>query len=316
MTHKPPRLVRSHYVDLPVVEASGLAARRTDDALRVLAVGDRTAHLAVSTYAPASGLGDWQMIDLSLVPGWPVPADDSQLEAIAVDGGHLVALMREDPPVVLVADTEQRALVAQITLTAPSGSPLAGRWDDPSSRGEGLVLLRNGRLLVAKEKRPRALVEFRPAGTGTGGLSRSDFLAPGESWEAPTGELEYEATSLWRLRGKAKDALRDISALAVGRDRSLWLLSDKSSAVARLSLDTPLGLGDATIRNFDELWRLPKRTKKPEGIVALDEEHILVAMDTGSTRRNGMVVCRPTSKPDASRGSAGVERRPILRTST
>ena len=193
MTHKPPRLVRSHYVDLPVVEASGLAARRTDDALRVLAVGDRTAHLAVSTYAPASGLGDWQTIDLSLVPGWPVPADDSQLEAIAVDGGCLVALMREDPPVVLVADTEQRALVAQITLTAPSGSPLAGRWDDPSSRGEGLVLLRNGRLLVAKEKRPRALVEFAPAGARAGGLSRRDFLAPGESWEAPTGETRVRS---------------------------------------------------------------------------------------------------------------------------
>ena len=316
MTRKPPRLVRSRFIDLPVVEASGLAARRTDDALRVLAIGDRTAHVAASTYTPESGLGDWQTIDLSVIPGWPLPADNSQLEAIAVDGGCLVALIREDPPVVLVADTEQRALIAQITLTAPSGSPLAGRWDDPSSRGEGLVLLRDGRLLVAKEKRPRALVEFAPPGAKAVGLSRRRFLAPGESWEAPTGELEYEATSLWRLRGKAKDALRDISALAVGRDRSLWLISDKSCAVARLSLDTPLEPSDDTIRNFDELWRLPKRTKKPEGVVALDEEHILVAMDTGSTRRNGMVVCRPTSKPDAFRESAGVERRPILRTST
>jgi hypothetical protein len=300
MTRKPPRLVRSRFVDVPVVEASGLAARRTVDTLRVLAVGDRSAHLAASTYSPVSGLGDWQTIDLSVVPGWPLPADNSQLEAIAVDGGCLVALMREDPPVVLVADTEQRALLAQITLTAPSGSPLAGRWDDPSSRGEGLVLLRNGRLLVAKEKRPRALVEFVPAGAGAGGLSRSDFLAPGESWETPTGEVEYEATSMWRLRGQAKDALRDISALAVGRDQSLWLLSDKSSAVARLSLDTPLRLPDDTIRDFDELWRLPKKTKKPEGVVALDDEQVLVAMDTGSTRRNGMIVCRPTSKRDAS----------------
>jgi uncharacterized protein YjiK len=105
---------------------------------------------------------------------------------------------------------------------------------------------------------------------------------------------------MWRLRGKAKNALRDISALAVGRDRSLWLLSDKSSAVARLSLDTPLRLSDDTIRDFDELWRLPKKTKKPEGVVALDDKHVLVAMDTGSTKRNGMVVRRPTSNSDAS----------------
>jgi hypothetical protein len=297
---KPPRLELSHFVDLPVLEASGLAARRSAETLRVLAVGDRSAHVAAATYSPASGLGDWQTIDLSAAPGWPVPADDSQLEAIAVDGGCLVALMREDPPLVLVADAERRTLRAQITLTAPPGSPLAERWDDPSSRGEGLVLLRNGRLLVAKEKRPCALVEFGPVGTRAGGLDRSDFLAPGESWDAPTGEVEFEATAMWRLRGNAKDALRDISALAVGRDRSLWLLSDKSSAVARLSLDVPLRRSDDTIRDFDELWRLPKQAKKPEGFVALDDEHVLVAMDTGSTRRNGLVVRRPTSNPDAS----------------
>ena len=299
MTRKPPRLVLSRFVDLPVLEASGLAARRSGDGLRILAIGDRSAHLAASTYTPENGLGDWQTIDLSVVPGWPVPADNSQLEAIAVDGGCLVALIREDPPVVLVADTQKRTLLAQIRLTAPPWSPLAGRWGDSSSRGEGLVLLRNSRLLVAKEKRPRALVEFAPVGTGAGGLGPSDFLAPGEKWDAPTGDVEYEAASMWRLRGQAKEALRDISALAVGRDRSLWLLSDKSSAVARLSLRTPLRLPDDTIRRFDELWRLPKKAKKPEGVVALDDGRILVAMDTDSTRRNGMVVYRPISKPDA-----------------
>lgn len=293
MSGKPPRLTTAGLVDLPVAEASGLAARHGGDTVQILAIGDRSARLAVAAVSQAGELADWQITDLSTIPGWPVPATDSQLEAVAVDGGSRFALLREEPPVVLVGDVDQHVLRSQIRLTVPPESPLSGRWDDPSSRGEGLVLLRGGRLLVAKEKRPRALVVFAPIGSGHGGLSRSDFLDPGESWSAPDGEVDYEATSVWRLRGRAKDSLGDISALAVGRDRSLWLLSDKSSAVARLTLDEPLEAGDDTISDLDEIWRLPKGTTKPEGIAALDDERILVAMDTPTARHNGMVVHRP-----------------------
>lgn len=285
-------MVRSAVVDLPVVEASGLATRRSGGVVRVLVVGDRTAQIAVGAYS-GSEFSAWDTIDLASVDGWPMPDGDSQLEAIAVDGGSLVAMMREDPPVVLVAETEARTLRATITLTAPPGSPLHGRWDDPSSRGEGLVLLRGGRLLVAKEKRPRALVEFGPVGSSPRGLSRDDFLAPDESWDAPDGAVDYVATAMWRLRGDAKGVLGDISALAVGRDRSLWLLSDKSSCVARVPLDEPLTPSGREIRQVEEVWRLPKKTEKPEGIVALDDDRLLVAMDTSSTTGNGLILERP-----------------------
>jgi hypothetical protein len=290
---KPRRLIRSAWVDLPVAEASDLAVKFVDGHAQVLVVGDQTAHVATGTYIPDEGIAAWRTIDLSTVPGWPLPPHDSQFEAIAVDGGSLVAIMREDPPLILVADTATAKLVAHIRLVAPPDSPLRGKWDDPSSRGEGLVLLRGGRLLVAKEKRPRALVEFTPKGVNARGLSRDDFLDEGEAWEAPDGDVDYAATAMWRLRGAAKDALHDISALAVGPDRSLWLLSDKSRSVARLSLDTPLRPSDDKIRDLEEIWRLPKHTKKPEGVAAIDEEHILVAMDTKSMLDNGVIAQRP-----------------------
>lgn len=215
------------------------------------------------------------------------------MEAVAVDGGSLVAILIEDPPLVLVIDTDRRQLVAQVTLTAPAGSPLAGQWDDPSSRGEGLVLLRGGRLLVAKEKHPSALVEFSPVGMPSKGLSPDDLLDSGEAWETPAGTVDYAATSMWTLGPDAGDALEDISALAIARDQSLWMLSDKSETVGRLHLDAALSPGTGTIDRFDEVWRLPKRTKKPEGIAALDATRVLVAMDTGSTRHNGLVIERP-----------------------
>lgn len=290
---KPPRLVRTARVDLPVLEASGIAVRQVDGQTQLLLVGDRTAHVASGFYRPDDGFSDWQTIDLSEVEGWPLPSLDSQLEAIAVDGGSLVALMCEEPPIVLVADTSTPKLQTQIRLVAPPGSPLDGHWDDASSRGEGLVLLRGGRLLVAKEKRPRALVEFAPIGSTPRGLSRDDFLAAGEPWDAPAGIVDYAAVAMWRLRGSAKDALGDISALSVASDRSLWLLSDKSRCVARLSLDTPLRPADGEIRHLDKVWRLPKGTEKPEGIAAIDDEHVLVAMDTNSTSDNGLIARRP-----------------------
>ena len=289
---KPPRLIRSAVVDLPVVEASGLAARSVDGVLRVLVVGDRAAEVAVGAYVDG-GFSEWSMVDVGAVGGRSLFDGDSQLEAIAVDGGSLVAMMSEEPPVVFVADTQARQLRATITLTAPAGSPLHGEWDDSSSRGEGLVLLRGGRLLVAKEKRPRALVEFGPVGSAGRGLSRDDFLAPDEPWEAPHGAVDYVSTAMWRLRGDAKRALGDISALGVGRDRSLWLLSDKSRCLARLPLDEPLAPSSDEIRELAEVWRLPKGTDKPEGVVGLDDDRLLVAMDTSSTTGNGIILELP-----------------------
>jgi hypothetical protein len=47
MSAKTPRLVLSEVVDLPVVEASGVAVRETERGAVVLVVGDRTAEVGV-----------------------------------------------------------------------------------------------------------------------------------------------------------------------------------------------------------------------------------------------------------------------------
>ncbi len=288
-----PRLVLAELIDLPVVEASGVAVRRMDRGSVVLVVGDRTAEIGVCPIADDGSLADWTVLDLAELPGWPLPPGDSQLEAIAADGGSLVALLSEDPPVVLVADTVTRRLRATIELTAPAGSVLDGQWDDASSRGEGLVFLRGGRLLVAQEKRPRALVEFGPAGTAAQGLSQDDLLRPGESWEAPNGPVVFVPLSMWKLKGKAKKALGDISSIGTDSEGNLWLLSDKSRRVGRLGLDVRLRPDDDEVRDLDEIWDLPDGAVKPEGIAALGDGRVLVAMDTGSTTGNGMIVTRP-----------------------
>ncbi len=294
MSSELPHLVLSESIDLPVVEASGVTVRRTDRGAVVLVVGDRTAEVGASVIGAGGEFGDWITIDLATLPGWPLPPGDSQFEAIAADGGSLVAVMCEDPPLVLVADTDTREFRAEIRLTAPAGSVLDGQWDDASSRGEGLVFLRGGRLLVAQEKRPRALIEFGPVGSEPRGLSRDDFLTSGESWEAPSGRVDFVPLSMWKLKSAAKKALGDVSSIGTDTDGNLWLLSDKSQRVGRLSLDVPLAPDDADVRDLDEIWDLPEGAEKPEGIAALGDGRVLVVLDTPSTSGNGMIVTRPS----------------------
>lgn len=291
---KPTRLVHLERIDLPVPEASGAVVVPHAAGDRLLVVGDRSSKVAVAALH-AGRPAEWQTVDLRTVSGWPARDGDSQLEAIAADGGSLVAVMREDPAEVLVVDTAQRRLASRITLVVPRWSALAGRWDDPSSRGEGLVLLRGGRLLVAKEKRPRALVEFGPAGTSPRGVGPDDLIGADEPWDAPAGDVTYNALAVWRLKDAAKKSLGDISALAAARDGALWLLSDKSAALARLDLGDRLPRGGGTITSFSEAYRLPSGTPKPEGFAMLDDDTLLVTLDTPDAHSNGLLVRRPTT---------------------
>ncbi len=287
----PPRLDRVEWIDIPVVEASGLASRTAANGTRqVLAIGDRTSEVAVGTVGQDGDL-TWTVIDLATVEGWPVMQRESQFEAIAADGGSLVAVMREEPAVVLVADTTRRRLVCQIVLDDQPA--LVGLWDESNSRGEGLILLRDGRLLVAKEKHPAALVEFAPPRATARGVGRDDFLGPAEDWDAATGEVTYSAMAVWTLTGDAADSFRDVSAIGETRDGGLWLLSDKSRTVGRLALDPPLVPGTGEIRRIDEVWRLPKHAHKPEGLAALGPGRFLVCLDTDSTADNGVVIRSP-----------------------
>ena len=61
------------------------------------------------------------------------------------------------------------------------------------------------------------------------GLSRGDFLGPGRVvGGAHRTRVAFVPLSMWRLKGEAKQALADISAIGADPDGNLWLLSDKS----------------------------------------------------------------------------------------
>lgn len=291
---KPPRLPLEGRLDIPVTEASGLALRRHAGRTHVLAIGDHDATLAVGVYDPDAGDGlgglrDWQRHDLGGLDGWARAPGGSQFEAIACDAIGTVVLMREDPAELVVVDAPAGRVRSRLDLVVPAWSALAGKWDDPASRGEGLVLLRGGRVLVAKEKKPRALVEFGPPGTSPRGVGLDDLLGPDEGWEVPAEVTRLHALAVWPLKKDAKATLGDISALACDGD-SLWMLSDKSEALAGMALTGSLVRGGGPVRTLDRVVRLPKAAVKPEGVVRLDAERVLVALDTPRPRDNGLLL--------------------------
>jgi hypothetical protein len=243
-----------------------------------------------------SGSVNWSTASLSKVSGSRLPKNDPQIEAVCADGAGRVLLLQEAPPRVELVDFEASQVVASISLLVPGHSQLARSWSNPKgSRGEGAVLLRGGHLLVAKEKDPAALIEFGPARARSRGLIQGGTLAGGAGWPIAEGEHHFVALAVWWPEKALEKKCADYSDLEIGPDGRLYLLSDKSAAIARLDDLTPGG-GTATLTAS---WPLEDLGGKPEGLAFAADGRAVVALDKRK-RRNNLVLLEPpiaTSPP-------------------
>jgi hypothetical protein len=93
---------------------------------------------------------------------------------------------------------EALSVVASIDLVVEGRGEIARAWADPKgSRGEGMVLLPGGHLLVAKEKKPAAFIEFGPPNSRSRGLVRGGALANGGRW--PIKKKGATGSVLWQF---------------------------------------------------------------------------------------------------------------------
>jgi uncharacterized protein YjiK len=130
---------------------------------------------------------------------------------------------------------------------------------------------------VAKEKRPRLLIEFAPPGAALDrDVSAVDFLTPaGGTWLVSE---RLKAGAMW-----AVDGVDDLSDL-VFHDGRLFVLSDQSRAVVTVELPLRVGADRAEVA---DTWKLdlPKK-HKPEGLAVLPNGDFLVALDTKRPEEN------------------------------
>jgi hypothetical protein len=280
------RLRLRRIVDVPPREVSGICLRRTRNGrMFLIAVGDRVSKIAwFSQPRSDGGRIDWHTKNIAKLSGSMLPKRDSQIEAVCADGLGRILLLQEAP-----FDPEALKVVASIDLAVQGRSEIARAWCDPKgSRGEGMVLLPGGHLLVAKEKNPAAFIEFGPPHSRSRGLVRGGALSDGERWPIKKGHHRFVALAIWLPDKTLAKTCADFSDLEIGPDGCRYLLSDKSSTIARLDR-LPAGGGAAALL---DAWQLGDLDGKPEGLAFTARGRAIVGLDTRKPRRN-LVLLEP-----------------------
>jgi hypothetical protein len=285
------RLQVRRVIDVPLREVSGISLRRgRAGRMSIVAVGDHAAKVAwFSLPRNDEGRIIWHTSNIAKLSGSLLPKRDSQIEAVCADGLGRVLLLQETPPRVELVDLRGPKVVASIDLVVEGHAGIAQDWSRPKgSRGEGMALLPGGHLLVAKEKKPAALIEFGPANSRSRGLVRGGALPDGKLWPIKEGHHRFVALAVWLPDRTLAKTCADFSDLEIGPDGHLYLLSDKSATIARLD-DLPVGGGKAALL---DVWRLGDVDGKPEGLAFTAGGRAIVGLDTRKPRRN-LIVLEP-----------------------
>ena len=186
-----PRSEVHHVATLGLRELSGLTVLGgAAGPPRLLAVGDEDFAVVSAEVDDGSG---------TLVRTWrddlrPTLRDagvdlrsGSGFEGVASDGVGTVVLLQEEQARLLVVAPDLSRLLHTLVLAVPVDEPVLNpAWRrEPNSRGEGLLLLRRGHVLIAKERDTACLIEFGPAGDRPIGVAAATVLGPGETFERP-----------------------------------------------------------------------------------------------------------------------------------
>ena len=259
---------------LPLEEVSALCL--WDDGASVVGVGDDHWCFARATCAPGALVPE----PPTVVDRRPPTARKSEFEGIAGDASGRLFVLREGPSVVLVVDREGE-VTQTLRLHVPAGMPrLGAEWNDAANanaRGEGLLLLRDGHVLVAKQRKSPWIIEFGADGDAPQGFTRASALRTGEVFPLAAAVRELHALAAWRVDQPDLESLND---LAVDAGGGLFLISARSRRLARLDHDLDPAGGRARLVVHDlpeELFQ--SKDDKAEGLVHSPQLGWLVGLD-------------------------------------
>ena len=290
---------------LPLPELSGLShCRDAAHAGQLLAVGDRTFGLyrgPVRSETPPDPVDlDALVRDLRSAPD-----ERSQWEAVTADASGRVFVLQEHPGQVFVFAPALDALVAALALDIPDEDGWQRAWvEDENARGEAFALLKNGHVLVVKQKKPR-LIEFGPREHEAAGLSPDTLLSPDEAFEI--GGRELSPLASWGLGDADAKRFENVSDAAVSDEGALYLVSSKSRRIARVEPAAP-GDDRATLTDFADL---PSEIPTAEALTFIEPGLALVGSDEPAKGGANIFTVRPPGKHGRRRPpGASFERAP------
>jgi uncharacterized protein YjiK len=293
---------------LQLDELSGIGLRqKADGAFDILAIGDRNALIKTASWREGRLQSDDKgpletSSDIAplILERFPLCEDDAarsckalkqylttDWEALALDGKGNVLTLQEGASNLMVFDPTLSSIRSMIHL---SFVPLLKkreemRAEQENSLGEGLLLLKQGHVLVAKEKDPTRLIEFGPAAAAPLGVTSQTLLGMDEEFAVPAAAsaglkpIGYEPLKVWRVKGFKKC---DISDLTRDKEGHIYILSQKCRKVGRVH---QLGVDDEVIK-VDEVWGLPKAIRNPEAIAVAPDGSIFIGSDIGRHKPN------------------------------
>ena len=234
------RLKIHHVATLDLPETSALTmCSRPGDTPRLLAVGDEDFAVVSAEIDDAGTLVRTWRDDLR--PVLRHTAIDlrsgSGFEGVVSDRDGTIVLLQEEQARLLVFAPDLSRLLHTIALDVPVDDPLLNpAWRHaPNSRGEGILLLRRGHVLVAKERDAPCLIEFGPPGDRPIGVTPDTILTPDEPFQPPDdANADLVPLLVWPLGEPTAAMLPTINDLALGPDGRVYALSAHTHVIARM----------------------------------------------------------------------------------
>jgi hypothetical protein len=273
--------------NVPIAELSGLAilhsstkATGTADTggnISLFAIGDASYEIASFRINRSSEDASSHVENVAPILGKHTK-DTSQWEAVATDSLDILCMLSETRSEVSCVDLSLKEVRGTFKLDVSDIRNLERAWQDhPNSRGEGLILMKNGHALVLKEKQPSMLVEFGPPGDAPLGFGPDTFLAAGEAFTLSRSS-HWAALKTWEFSDHLAELARDASEITLGPDGRVYLLSQESATLIRLE-KTLKPDEDKVNVDRNAYWKLPAGIEKAEGLIIDAEMHPWIGID-------------------------------------
>lgn len=208
-----------------------------------------------------------------------------QWEAISHDGSGRIFTLQETTDLIVgfAPNLERIDMLLHLDLTVPglAKKPSSKQRKRSNSRGEGLLLLKQGHALIAMETKPAMLIEVGPAGATPLGFSSAQILGSQELFTPKTESAATSAVARGRLVALASWRLErqnqacDAADLALDDKGRLLVLSQSCGqifVIEQLAIDSMK-------TSIAQTLTLPANLRKAEALVQLPSGEFLVGED-------------------------------------
>ncbi|MGY1684973.1 hypothetical protein ACI8AK_05220 [Geodermatophilus sp. SYSU D00867] len=289
-----------HETALPMREISALALRAGPGGhSHLLAVSDEDwAVISVELEEGGEPGRTWRQDLYLTLRDTPVDVQSkSGFEGVAADGEGSILLLQEEKHRLLVLSADLLRLLQTIVLAAPTDDEpdLGVTWPgEPNAGGEGLVLLQQGHVVIAKQRDEPCLIEFGPQGHSPLGIGTDTVLAPGQRFERlDASECEFIPLAAWPLGKDTEHALPTINDLALGPDGCMYALSSHAHMLTRFERRLKRGERARAVDMWSIGNGIPGGEKaRPEGLTILPDGRPLVGIDSKRAGNNLLVLQR------------------------